>query len=118
MSPDGSTVVSNIGPDNLTDYSTGDPALMGRDPYYASNINRFTHIMGETFRITIPNSNTGAGKGAIYTLQYGPVFNVFGTSGAGTPTDSLLVRGQSMSPHRAEFDAQQQRSDGIRRDPQ
>ncbi|MCW3095989.1 MAG: prepilin-type N-terminal cleavage/methylation domain [Chthonomonadaceae bacterium] len=97
MSPDGTTVVSNIGPDDFNDYSTGDAVLNGRDPYYASNVNRYTRVMGETFRISIPNSNSGAGKGAVYTLQLGPVFNTFSTSGSGAPQDSLLVRGAPLA---------------------
>ena len=93
LSPDGTTVLSTTSPDDLTDFITGDALLNGRDPYYASNVNRFTRVMGEMFRIPIPNSNAGSGKGAVYTLQSGPVVNVFSTSGAGMPMDSLLVRG-------------------------
>ncbi len=97
--PDGSVdangypnLVSNVTPDDLTDYNVGDPAINGRDPYYVSNVNRYTRVLGETFRIPIPNSNAGTGKGAVYMLQYGPVVNTFG-SGGGSPSDSLLVRG-------------------------
>jgi prepilin-type N-terminal cleavage/methylation domain-containing protein len=89
-------VDSSVRPDDLTDFSTGDAALNNRDPYYASNVNRFTRVMGEMFRIPIPTSNSGAGKGAVYTLQFGPVFNVFTTSGSGAPQDRLLVRGTPM----------------------
>jgi prepilin-type N-terminal cleavage/methylation domain-containing protein len=93
LTPDGSTVDSTTRPDDLTDFSTGDALLNGRDPYYASNINRFTRVLIETFRIPIPTSNSGNGLGAVYTLALGPVFNVFSTSGSGAPADSLLVRG-------------------------
>ena len=92
--PNGTPIlVSDVKPDDLTDYSTGDAILLGRDPYYASNVNRFTRVMGETFRIPIPNSNAAGGKGAVIALQFGPVSNVFSTNGAGAPQDNLLVRG-------------------------
>jgi prepilin-type N-terminal cleavage/methylation domain-containing protein len=86
-------IVSNIRPDDMTDFIVGDPALSNRDPYYASNINRYTRVLGEQFRVPIPNSNAGGGNGAVYTLQLGPVSNTFSTSGSGAPQDSLLVRG-------------------------
>ena len=85
-------IVSDTRPDDLSDYSTGDVALNGLDPYYSSNVNRFTRVLGEIFRIPLAASNSGGGKGAVYTLQFGPVSNVFTTTG-GTPQDSLLVRG-------------------------
>lgn len=88
---------SSMGPDDLTDLIVGDSRLNGRDPYYASNINRFTRVLGETFHIPLPISNSGQGKGAVYSLQLGPVFNVFGVDGLGNPTDSLLVRGTSLA---------------------
>jgi len=90
---DGVTIDSNTGPDVLTDFIVGDSTLSGGDPYYFSNVNRYLRIMGETFRLTIPNTNSGAGKGAVYTLQFGPVRNIFSTSGSGEPQDLLQVRG-------------------------
>lgn len=91
--PGSLTIDNNVDPNDLTDFVTGDPAIFGGDPYYYSNVNRFMRVLDETFRIPIPNSNSGQGKGAVYSLQLGPVVNTFSTGGGGEPIDSLLVRG-------------------------
>jgi prepilin-type N-terminal cleavage/methylation domain-containing protein len=63
------------------------------DPYYVSNINHFLRVLGESFRISAPSSNSGGGQGAVYMLQRGPVRNTFATDALGNPSDSLTVRG-------------------------
>src|ERR1051325_3742726 len=47
-----------IPPDFINDLAGGGPSLGGRDPYFWSNINRLRHIIGETFRIPGPSTNT------------------------------------------------------------
>ena len=80
----------NIGPDDLTDRTAGDPYLNGKDPYFFSNINPIRHIEGDAFPVPV-SSNTGSGYGAIHALQFGPVENVL-TPGAPN-TDSIVVSG-------------------------
>jgi prepilin-type N-terminal cleavage/methylation domain-containing protein len=84
-----------IMPDDLRDFAPGDPGIgVGVDPYFASNINRgFTHIVGETFRIPVPNANVGKGNGAIHALQFGPVVNFFFTDPSNNPADNIIVKG-------------------------
>lgn len=84
-------------PDEILDYSVGNlPAGIPNDadPYYYSNINRTRFVKGESVRLPIgtPNSVTG-GYGAIYPLQLGPVYNEFGTDGAGNRTSTVKVYG-------------------------
>ncbi len=82
-------VVNTILPTDLSDLSVGNPILSGGDPWYYSNVNRFRNIMGETFRVPAPTSNTTVnGNVAIYPLQYGPVENVLTAT-----SDKILVYG-------------------------
>ncbi len=90
--------VSNISPDDLSDVG---PATLpagvpnGVDPYYYSNINRKRFIKGEPVRLPVATPNAVTGQyGAIYMLQFGPVFNAFGTSAF--PSDSIKVYGAEM----------------------
>ena len=68
-----------ISPTLLTDRVTGDPYLNGKDPWYFSNINPIRNVIGETFRVPVPTTNTGVGTngvsyGAIYIrCSFGPV---------------------------------------------
>jgi len=89
-------ILADIRPDTLDDESVASAAgnvLRYTDPYYVSNINHFLRVMGESFRISAPSSNSAMGQGAVYMLRRGPVYNLFGTDGSGNPTDSLTVRG-------------------------
>lgn len=74
--PDGSGNLvpdSTIRPDDLRDFTANE--LFGIDPYYYSNVNRLRRVIGETFRIPVPNSNAVGGVGSLYMLQLGPVVN-------------------------------------------
>jgi len=81
-------------PTDITDFTPGDASLGGKDPYFWSNINRIRRIMGETFRIPGPATNSLGVSGAVYALQLGPVENVL-TAGAPN-TDSLTVKGAAL----------------------
>jgi len=88
-------------PDELTDYSQGFlPAGIPNDadPYFYSNINRIRFIKGESVRLPIgtPNSATGL-YGAPYLLQFGPVYNEFGTDGAGNRTSTVKIYGSALT---------------------
>jgi len=94
-----SNVLADVRPDTLTDESIASASNNVQrytDPYYVSNVNRFLKVIGESFRITVPSSNSAGGQGAVYFLRHGPVYNIFGTDGSGNPTDSLTVRGLPM----------------------
>jgi prepilin-type N-terminal cleavage/methylation domain-containing protein len=91
IDPNTGFIVSDVLPDTLPDQST--TSSPNFDPYYLSNINIFRHIIGESFRVTVPTSNSGQGYGAIYLLQFGPVFNQFSTDANNNPADSLAVYG-------------------------
>ena len=89
-------ILTDIRPDTLEDESVASSAGNAAryvDPYYVSNINHFLRVLGETFRISAPSSNSAMGQGATYMLQRGPVYNQFGTDAMGNPSDSLTVRG-------------------------
>ncbi len=88
-------ILSDIRPDTLDDESfasVGGNVKPYNDPFYVSNINHFLRVLGETFRISVPASNTASGMGALTMLQRGPVYNLFGTDASGNPTDSLTIR--------------------------
>ena len=89
-------ILSDIRPDALDDESVATASnnvMRYVDPYYVSNVNHFLRVMGESFRISAPSSNSAMGQGAVTMLQRGPVYNQFGTDGMGNPIDSLIVRG-------------------------
>src|SRR5437016_6210291 len=68
-------ILADIRPDILEDESTATAANNADryiDPYYVSNINHFLRVLGESFRISAPSSNSAMGKGAVYMLQHGP----------------------------------------------
>jgi prepilin-type N-terminal cleavage/methylation domain-containing protein len=91
-----SNILADIRPDALDDESAATAAgnvQRYQDPYYVSNINHFLRVIGESFRISAPSSNSASGQGAVYMLQRGPVYNIFGTDSMGNPSDSLTVRG-------------------------
>jgi len=92
-------ILADIRADDLRDESVASAAgNVGRyqDPYYVSNVNHFLHVIGETFRIPVPSSNSAMGQGALYMLKQGPVYNVFGTDAMGNPSDGLTVRGMAL----------------------
>ena len=94
-----SKILADIRPDELGDESAASAsgnASRYTDPYYVSNINHFLRVLGESFRIPAPSSNSASGKGAMVMLQRGPVYNQFGTDSTGNPTDSLTVRGMPL----------------------
>ncbi len=70
-----------VPPLSLFDRSPGDVWFGGQslDPWYYSNVDQIRNVMGETFRVPVPTTNTGDNNGgttsygAIYPLQYGPV---------------------------------------------
>jgi prepilin-type N-terminal cleavage/methylation domain-containing protein len=94
IDPSFGSINSDVQPDLLPDLTSA--VSPNFDPYYLSNINIFRHIIGESFRVSIPTSNSGQGYGAIYMLQYGPVFNQFGMDAGGNPSDSLAVYGSPL----------------------
>jgi prepilin-type N-terminal cleavage/methylation domain-containing protein len=66
--------------------------------YYYSDINRIRYIHGETFRIPVATANASSSAyGSIYSLQYGPVYNVFHTDANNNQIDSLHVLGAPLS---------------------
>src|SRR5581483_8069499 len=68
----------------------------GLDLYNFSNINRFRYVVGETVRIPVPTPSVAKGYGAVYMLQYGPVYNTFGQDSNSNPTDSIKVKGKPL----------------------
>ncbi len=103
--------LKDVQPNDLTDVTNADLATeatlsggqavipqplqgTGQGPnYYYSNINRIRNVMGEFAHIPVPTSNNNTVFGSIYFLQFGPVFNTFGTDANNLPTDGLNVRG-------------------------
>lgn len=75
-------------PDDLTE---GQPNLPGVDPYYYSDVNKIRRIIGEFVRIPIPTP-IAAGKGSVYMLSSGPVYNVPWDG----QTESIFVHGAPM----------------------
>ena len=82
-------VLSTVLPSDISDVNAS--TLLGADPFYFSNVDKIRNIMGESFRVPVPTSNTGLGYGAIYPLQFGPVENSFSGS-----TDKILVYGTGL----------------------
>ena len=61
-------ILSDLRPDALEDESAATASgNTGRyvDPYYVSNINHFLRVLGESFRITAPSSDSANGTGAV-----------------------------------------------------
>lgn len=86
-------------PDQNEDYTPDELSTLAGVPLAAaqesdkySNINRLRGIVGETFRIpTLTPNRISGGAGAIYLLQFGPVYNKF----VGTQ-DRITVKGASL----------------------
>ena len=102
---DQTKILTEIVPDDLSDNSFASAAGNTNrytDPYYVSNANHFDRVLAETFKIPASDkvrseylAQVGANvqSGSAHILNYGPVFNEFGTDSSGAPTDSLVVRG-------------------------
>jgi prepilin-type N-terminal cleavage/methylation domain-containing protein len=101
--------IPGIQPNDLTDISAVTLAqiysqynitpLANYSPYYFSNINKLRYVIGETLRLPIASAATlSAVGGTIYTLQAGPVFNIFHQDATTNDNaDSLNVHGQIMT---------------------
>jgi prepilin-type N-terminal cleavage/methylation domain-containing protein len=107
--PNGTLIpLLTVQPDDLTNVTDADLAQLtngmavlptvlqatGSNPnYYFSDINRIRNIIGETAHVPIP-SVANSVFGSVYFLNFGPVYNVFGTDPTtNLPDDSLDVYG-------------------------
>jgi prepilin-type N-terminal cleavage/methylation domain-containing protein len=124
-------VIPGIRPDDLTDlsqlelqnvYSSQNISnpLANYSPYYFSNINKLRYVIGETFRLPISTASTiGTLGGMVYTLQNGPVFNIFHTAtinlgGNSTTTDNAdSIKAYGTDLTRSEQDSTTVTSSGL-----
>jgi type II secretory pathway pseudopilin PulG len=87
----------NTPPDDL---GFGQPNALGVDPYYYSDSNKIRRILGEQVRIPIA-SPTSAGRGSIYVLSSGPIYNVAWDG----KNESVFVSGTPMSGSQSDSSA-------------